>query len=251
MRIAVATAIVCFALLQPVICSLGIVVARYKEPLDPWIPVADKVFLYAKGGIPQSNDSVDHGIFHSYSALPNIGREGHTYLTHIVEHYDDLQDIIIFSQADPFDLLSPVVNTTQQLVKVGETVGQDEIEAFNDSLFHDTDDWAKINWTDPKEKLWMTPSQLKTLVYSEYTPAQFWSLVFRECGHPAVIRSYHGAIFAVRRETLRTQPKDVWERALAEFNKANVVNPEIGFFWERFWAPALSKKYWLKQIERP
>ena len=32
--------------------------------------------------------------------LPNVGREGHTYLSHIVQHYQDLPEIIGFIQAD-------------------------------------------------------------------------------------------------------------------------------------------------------
>ena len=30
--------------------------------------------------------------------LPNVGRESHTYLTHIVTQYDDLSDYTIFFQ---------------------------------------------------------------------------------------------------------------------------------------------------------
>ncbi len=33
--------------------------------------------------------------------LPNIGREAHTYLYHIIKNYDDLADLTFFTQGDP------------------------------------------------------------------------------------------------------------------------------------------------------
>ena len=35
--------------------------------------------------------------------LPNIGREAQTYLFHIIENFDDLYDIEVFTQGNPFD----------------------------------------------------------------------------------------------------------------------------------------------------
>jgi hypothetical protein len=35
--------------------------------------------------------------------IPNIGREAHTYLYHIVNNYDNLYDYEVFTQGDPFD----------------------------------------------------------------------------------------------------------------------------------------------------
>lgn len=39
----------------------------------------------------------------SGTSLPNVGREAHTYLHHIVNSYDSMSDCIIFCQANPFD----------------------------------------------------------------------------------------------------------------------------------------------------
>jgi hypothetical protein len=35
--------------------------------------------------------------------LPNVGREGHTYLHYIVQHYNSLPEHVVFLQGDPFD----------------------------------------------------------------------------------------------------------------------------------------------------
>ena len=227
---------------------LGIVVARYKESLDPWQPVAENTYIYSKGGIPEANDTVPHSSFRSYIELPNQGREGQTHLCHIVRNYDALDDIMIFSQADPFDLVAPYVNTTEQMVDKALDVPAYDVTPFNPDLWHDIADWNKINWTDPKEAIWITASQIASIQLATYTPGEFWQHILGSC-HPPAIRAMHGGTFAVTRETIRSRPKEVYERALAAFAEANATNSEIGFFWERMWAPVFSKKYRLKMVE--
>lgn len=66
----------------------SIVIAKYKEDTE-WIkdiPDDYQVFLYTK--------NID---------LPNTGREASTYLHHIIQHYDDLTDDIVFCQGNPYD----------------------------------------------------------------------------------------------------------------------------------------------------
>jgi hypothetical protein len=70
-----------------------IVIARYNEDLS-WIkklPKSIKITIYNKG-----NDDIEH----SFIKLPNIGRESHTYLYHIINNYDKLADQTIFCQGD-------------------------------------------------------------------------------------------------------------------------------------------------------
>jgi len=79
----------------------NLVVAKHNEDVQSWIdsdPIRDNcnVFLYNKGG-----DFTAKHLCH-YQILPNIGRESHTYLTHIVDNYKNLSDITIFLQGNPF-----------------------------------------------------------------------------------------------------------------------------------------------------
>jgi hypothetical protein len=69
------------------------VVARYNEDIQWLFPFKDIVYLYNKGNYHPSLDSF------KTIALPNIGRESHTYLTHIVENYDNLAEHVLFFQA--------------------------------------------------------------------------------------------------------------------------------------------------------
>jgi hypothetical protein len=70
-----------------------IVIARYNENLN-WIEQLDnniKITIYNKG----KND-----IKYPFITLPNVGRESHTYLYHIIKNYDNLADLTIFCQGD-------------------------------------------------------------------------------------------------------------------------------------------------------
>jgi hypothetical protein len=70
-----------------------IVIARYNEDLS-WlkkIPKTIKITIYNKG-----LDNIEYPSI----KLPNIGRESHTYLYHIINNYDNLADQTIFCQGD-------------------------------------------------------------------------------------------------------------------------------------------------------
>ena len=81
-----------------------IVVAHYQENLQWLEPYLSLIRVYHNGGlshIPRVSQSVlpDYCI----SSLSNVGREGHTYLTHIIESWDFLAEKILFIQGHPFD----------------------------------------------------------------------------------------------------------------------------------------------------
>jgi hypothetical protein len=78
--------------------KLEIVVARYNEDLE-WlkkIPKEYKITIYNKGLDDIKNIPSNANIF----KLPNIGRESHTYLYHMIENYDKLADKTVFCQGD-------------------------------------------------------------------------------------------------------------------------------------------------------
>jgi hypothetical protein len=77
--------------------KINLIIARYNENLD-WIEYIPKnlninIIIYNKGLDDISYPSIK---------LQNIGRESHTYLYYIIENYDNLADINISTQGDPF-----------------------------------------------------------------------------------------------------------------------------------------------------
>lgn len=70
--------------------SVEVVVARYREDVSWTEGLGLPCVVYDKSGAPGP------------LALPNVGRETHTYLTHIVRRYRDLADYTAFLQGGPF-----------------------------------------------------------------------------------------------------------------------------------------------------
>ncbi|GAB4027095.1 DUF3431 domain-containing protein [Spirosoma gilvum] len=74
-----------------------LVVAHYTEDLS-WLrklPPGVQVTVYDKSPAHQAGPTA--------ISLPNIGREAHTYLHHIISRYDSLAEWTIFCQGKPFD----------------------------------------------------------------------------------------------------------------------------------------------------
>ena len=76
--------------------KLTLVIARYAEDITWTNAYHDITLIYNKGADNLHLDTP------TKLRLENVGREGHTYLHHIIENYDCLADQIIFSQAEPF-----------------------------------------------------------------------------------------------------------------------------------------------------
>lgn len=76
------------------------VIARYNEDINWTRYLQGKVIIYNKG-----KDDLDLKNFRDnveLKKLDNVGREGHTYLYHIIENYDTINDRVTFLQGDPF-----------------------------------------------------------------------------------------------------------------------------------------------------
>jgi hypothetical protein len=76
--------------------KVSIVIARYKEDIEWALAYNDIAIIYNKG------DNINLP-FNKIIKLQNIGREGHTYLYHIIKNYNNLSDRTIFTQGSPFE----------------------------------------------------------------------------------------------------------------------------------------------------
>jgi len=77
------------------------VIARYKEDIS-WLNSRDYLsngIVYNKG----PDDISYKGQIFKASNFPDWGRESETYVRFILDHYNNLPDYIVFTQADPFD----------------------------------------------------------------------------------------------------------------------------------------------------
>jgi len=203
------------------------VVAHYNEDLAWLDPIADSAIVYTKGPtVP-----IEHP--ERTLRLPNIGREGHTYLHHIVAAYDCLPDVIVFLQGqidDHVSLHPSELKEWASRTRPGEvtTFPWRELELF--------DDWDGIPWEDyPSWKKWSS-MQMKPLP-DDKTPAKYFKELLGFNKVPYCVGFQPGAIFAVHGETIKGHPKSFYERLLKEFFLGEMadINPETGHYMERFW----------------
>ncbi len=199
-----------------------LVVARYQEDISWLHGFAYPALVYDKSSKPQRGTV----------CLPNIGREAQTYLTHIVNHYDDLAELTIFVQGNPFFHLS-------QDGQAGPDVLKDKItQAWESKTLFQGLAWFRLkcdqlgrphSMCDPAKKgQWagwgrdIPVGELFTRLFGAKPPKQI------------VARGVTGN-FLVRAERICTRPRAFYQYALAiiESDPDDALN--TGHAMERLW----------------
>ncbi len=203
---------------------LEIAVAHYNEDLS-WLEDSLSICtIYSKG----ANANAPR---YPHSRLPNIGREGHTYLHHIVSRYDTLADVTIFLQGRIDDHIT--ISLEEMLDRSLETAGG-QVTTFPFRELELFDHWDGIPWSEyPCWKKWSS----MPCVRAKKTPKEYWQRMFPGTKTPASVGFQPGALFAVCRSTIQQHPKSFYESLLEEFFLGDMyhVNPETGHHLERFW----------------
>jgi hypothetical protein len=181
-----------------------IVVARYNEDLN-WLSNIEncKISIYNKG-------SGDLGI-----KLPNVGRESHTYLYHIIKNYENLANYTVFCQGNPINHYEKFIENCNNfkedsslyfLCNSSKTYG---IEEGPNSITHE-----------------LHPCGLP--IY------YFFDLLFnKKMELNEKLEVYYGAQFIVSKENILNKPKSFYEFLIkfVSFEK----NPIEGYIIERLW----------------
>jgi hypothetical protein len=152
-----------------------------------------RVSLYNKGSSLAAE-------FSDEILLPNVGREAHTYLHHLVNRYDSLAPLTVFTQGKPFDH-APDLHKVLRAVTNGELeVGDFKWLGF----LVDTDDQRGrrlfVSWS-------------KNPLREELPLAGFYEALFGEKS-PELFRFYGGAQFVVSASCVRRRPLEFYRRAL-------------------------------------
>jgi len=188
--------------------AFELVVARYTESLN-WlrrVPRAFQVTVYDKSGAPEDNAV----------PLPNIGREAHTYLHHIVQRYDDLAPLTVFCQGKPFDHAYDFHKTLRGLAE--STIVPEEFTWLGH--FADTDSADGIlfaNWSKNETGEGLDLTGFHRALFASEGPAEY--------------PFFGGAQFTVTRERIHERPQSFYEQAL----KLSVELPQAAHCYERMW----------------
>ena len=201
-----------------------VVIAHYNEDLSWLKDELQHATIYSKGGEANSPPVPCH-------ALPNIGREGHTYLHHIVANYDTLADVTIFLQGHIDDHISI---SLRELKKRSLATKPGHVTTFPFRELELFDHWDGIPWDNyPSWKKWTSMKSVKAAM----TPGQYWQHFFPGSPVPDCVGFQPGALFAVHKDTIRRHPHDLYKNLLQTFFLGDMadINPETGHLMERFW----------------
>lgn len=210
---------------------LDVVIAHYStdthpEPLD-WLVQLHKVrpdariYVYYKGDVPCIPDGVH---VHAVCQLPNVGRESHTYLHHILQHYgtnsvaqNTFAQNTLFTQGAPLEH-----RPARELY--GEFLAGAQSGLYPPTpgaLFAPT--WRNVGGSI-KESVGGTDGGI----------GDWWGHVFEKHEpFPGRLLVIWAAIFNVSRDRILRRPRAFYERAIVTV--AHQVNPEEGHYFERSW----------------
>jgi hypothetical protein len=213
---------------------LDVVVAHYStdahpEPLD-WLVQLHKVrpdariYVYYKGDVPCIPDGVH---VHEICQLPNVGRESHTYLHHILQHYyatDSTDGTDFMAQNTLFTQGAPLEHRPAR-----ELYG-DFLAGSPSGLYPPTPGaWFAPTWKNVGGSI---KESLGTDVGIGI--GDWWGRVFEKHEpFPGRLLVIWAAIFNVSRDRILRRPRAFYERAIATV--AHDVNPEEGHYFERSW----------------
>ena len=195
---------------EKLVVFLELVVAHFAEDLA-WlrnIPPQIRVTVY------------DKSLAHRHPGarlLPNVGREAHTYLHHILARYDTLAPLTIFCQGKPFDHVFDFRKTLREWVQK-----PDPIEDFQ---------WLGhiIDTDDARGRRLFVPWS-KNHDGHELDIAAFHRALFGHDGPEAYVFRL-GAHFAATPKCIQRRPREFYQRAL----QLSVEFPDAAHCFERSW----------------
>jgi hypothetical protein len=169
---------------------LELVVSRHTEDLA-WLRRVPREFLitvYDKG------DGLSGG-----HALPNLGREAHTYLHHLAERHESLAELTVFVQGHPFDHAPDLHKRLKALAEGRENV----LDFWWLGFLAETDDARGrrlfVPWSKNPERRELDLDGFHQRLFGRPGPEQY--------------RFFVGGQFAVRRSTARAREADYYRAA--------------------------------------
>lgn len=202
------------------------IIARYSEDLSwiqPYLPFFDKVFVYNKG-----NDITINATHVVIIKLPNVGRETHTYIHHIIENYDRLGDVNVFTQGSVFDKINK--ESLEMLIHNGIAP---KIVTLD------------MDWHETIDQHFGQPSPCgKGLLYTAYGPMLSTNLTLQQycekffCPVTTVKNETQiclYGLFSASKDQLLSYSKHQYEYLMNHSGLTKHMNPEDAFYMERLW----------------
>ena len=175
---------------------MKLVISRYKEDLG-WEENYNSI-IYNKGDLLPNTIS-----------LANVGREGHTYIYHILSNYEKLDDYTVFLQGNPFDHSHDLFNKLNDFEELQDK--PDFVQLCHEMLTDDVKG-KPHHWVD---------------IPVDY----YYNNLFKIPRTKFIYGS--GAQFIVSKERILSRPKSFYRKIINDLEKD--INPLCGYCYERMW----------------
>lgn len=216
--------------------NYDICVARYNEDLTWLIDYSKNVVVYNK------TDNLNNFLFKKIVNIEPIGLETYSFFSYIVDHYENLPDVVVFIQGKIEDHLGDINNKHSENDKKNTSIFLDYIikEAkekgisapLNENVFDHT------NW-----RLATPDKRYKVCSYKNITD---WWENYIKLPWPGPTRCTWSQNFAVRKDKILQHSKEkyIYIKNDPEFQHAYV---EIAHYWERMLFPFFEKKWYTEK----
>jgi hypothetical protein len=210
--------------------TIEIIISRYNENLE-WLqnePYNKYSYIVYNKGI--NSDYYKSNNFIKEIKLPNVGRESHSYLYHIINNYNDLKDINIFllgSNNDPIkkkesDKLIKMIEDTNSAVFISSEYNDVKNDLYSFTLDH----WEGTNEDNAKLLSKNNFEKAKIRPFGKWFENKFGDLNIKNI-------AWRGT-FSVSKEDIIQKPQSFYESLITDLD--NNSNPEEGHYFERSWA---------------
>ncbi len=198
---------------------IELVIARHEEDLR-WlkrVPTSVHLTILNKGDSP----ALPHGFPQreglSVISLPNVGREAHSYLNHLINRYDSMAEVTVFCQGHPFDHAPDFHDRLQALADGSERPDaflwygflEEKDDPFGRRLF--------VPWSKNSDRRELSTGKLFSELFLEHSPEFFYFRV--------------GAQFAISRTAMNGRSVNFYRKALA----LSLSVPDAAHCFERIW----------------
>lgn len=198
--------------------SYKIIVARYNENIEWLNDEIDNCIIYNKGYKIGINNEI---------MLENLGRESETYLNYIISNYENLPDVVVFTQANISDHRE-CGNNVNYLIDIKNNAlingKSDSFITHYESHYHNhwDHDWNYVNGV----------YYLKDN-YKNNMPFIDWFKKNINVNYPNPIKIYYNGIFAVSKQLILNNSLEYYKTLILEVN--HHINSTEGHFFERSW----------------
>jgi hypothetical protein len=221
--------------------TCDMVIARYKEQL-PWLPKYNSytfrnIYLYNKNEADNTKSASELGCTLNGKEcvkqnLKNEGRCDHTYLYHIINNYDNLADVTIFTKGSS-DMhrerkkleftIKKVFETRNTVMSIEESPTALHVHAGTFKLNSYTSSHPSNKTGEDIYNIKMKPAEIRP--FGKWYQKHFPQL--------NIYKAVYAGVFAVSRNHIHQHPKSYYQQFIKELEGHS--NPEVGHYFERAW----------------